>query len=144
ILTYHLPSPPPMRLVALLLALLAAPALTAQPMLLASADGDLPLVLAASTEAGDATPGSVTIYTLYPNPTADRSELTFSVERSQDVQVVLYDVLGRKVADLYSGTLDADVTRTVEIDVEAMPVGLYVVRVTGDDFRAVRRLTVVR
>ncbi|MEL7363732.1 MAG: T9SS type A sorting domain-containing protein, partial [Bacteroidota bacterium] len=108
------------------------------------ATGDVPLVLAAAADTDDATPGNVTIYTLYPNPTADRSEITFSVARTQDVQVVLYDVLGRKVADLFTGTLDAEVTRAVEIDVEALPVGLYVVRVTGDDFRAVRRLTVVR
>ncbi|MEM6782899.1 MAG: T9SS type A sorting domain-containing protein [Bacteroidota bacterium] len=133
-----------MRLATLLLALLAAPTVLAQPMLFASATIDAPLVLAATADADDVTPGSVTIYTLYPNPTADRSEITFSVARTQDVQVVLYDVLGRKVADLFAGTLDADVTRAVEIDVEALPVGLYVVRVTGDDFRAVRRLTVVR
>ncbi|MEM8600376.1 MAG: T9SS type A sorting domain-containing protein [Bacteroidota bacterium] len=133
-----------MRLATLLLALLVAPTVLAQPMLLASATGDVPLVLAAAADTDDATPGNVTIYTLYPNPTADRSEITFSVARTQDVQVVLYDVLGRKVADLFTGTLDAEVTRAVEIDVEALPVGLYVVRVTGDDFRAVRRLTVVR
>ncbi|MEM9998763.1 MAG: T9SS type A sorting domain-containing protein [Bacteroidota bacterium] len=133
-----------MRLATLLLALLAAPLALAQPTLLASVEGDMPLVLAATTETDDATPGSYTIYSLYPNPTADRAELTFAVTRAQGVRVVLYDVLGRRVATLFEGAMEADAARAVAINVADLPVGLYVVRVTGDDFRAVRRLTVAR
>ena len=68
------------------------------------------------------------------------------MEERQEVQVRLYDVLGRRVATLHSGPLPAQELRRLRLDVSAtgLTSGTYFLRVTGEDFVATRQMTVVR
>jgi SOS-response transcriptional repressor LexA len=68
------------------------------------------------------------------------------VKERQEVQVRLYDVLGRRVATLHSGPLPAQELRRLRLDVSAtgLTSGTYFLRVTGEDFAATRQMTVVR
>ncbi len=79
---------------------------------------------------------------VWPNPVV--SSATFSIQTAEptDLEVVVYDALGRQVAStqavLGSGTVQ------VPLDLSLLPAGLYIARVTGSDAVAVQRLTVVR
>jgi hypothetical protein len=56
----------------------------------------------------------------------------------------VYDVLGRRVAVLFDGKVDAGETEALRLDADGLASGVYLVRVTGETFAATRRLTVVR
>ncbi len=82
--------------------------------------------------------------TVRPNPVRGISRLKVAVRKSQKVDVVLYDALGRRVATLFSGVLDASRDQTVVVDASHLSAGLYAVRLEGEMLSVARMLTVVR
>ena len=58
--------------------------------------------------------------------------------------VALYDALGRRVAVLHDGAMQAQQTARLRVPVQRLASGVYFVRVTGEGVRATTRLTVVR
>jgi hypothetical protein len=82
----------------------------------------------------------------YPNPVRKRATVELAVEERQNVQVRLYDVLGRRVATLHSGPLPAQELRRLQLDVSStgLTSGTYFLRATGEDFAATEQMTVVR
>src|SRR5690606_20707487 len=80
---------------------------------------------------------------VYPNPSSGRATLTLEVAAAQAVTAEVYDVLGRRVAVLHDGVLEAGAHALV-LDGAALPAGAYVVRVTGETFATTRRATLVR
>ena len=82
----------------------------------------------------------------YPNPVRQQATVELAVRERQDVTVSVYDVLGRRVATLHEGPMPAQETRRLRLNARdaGLSSGSYFVRVTGDDFAATKRLTVVR
>ncbi|NNF57240.1 MAG: T9SS type A sorting domain-containing protein [Rhodothermaceae bacterium] len=79
-----------------------------------------------------------------PNPTSSRVELRLVSRDSQYGRVEVYDMLGRRVAVPYNGTLEAGVPRPIEVDVSGLRPGVYVLRVTAASGTAMRVFTVTR
>ncbi|MEM6783411.1 MAG: T9SS type A sorting domain-containing protein [Bacteroidota bacterium] len=81
----------------------------------------------------------------YPNPFGRQAAtLSLVVRESQAVTVMLYDALGRVVATLHDGWVDAGTAFPMDIDASGMANGLYIVRATGADFATTQRVTVVK
>jgi choice-of-anchor B domain-containing protein len=80
----------------------------------------------------------------YPNPTTSTTQIDLKLDAAQNVEIVVYDVLGRRVADLFSGSLDAGAARTFSLDTSALPAGLYFIRATGETFAETRQVSVTR
>ena len=80
----------------------------------------------------------------YPNPFNPTSQFTLAVARDQRVTAELYNVLGQRVATLFNGTIEANSTRMVQIDGSALASGAYIVRVTGETFSDVLRVTLTK
>jgi len=82
----------------------------------------------------------------YPNPVRERATVELAVKERQDVQVRLYDVLGRQIATLHDGPLPAQELRRLHLDVSSngLTSGTYFLRATGEDFAATEQMTVVR
>jgi subtilisin family serine protease len=76
-----------------------------------------------------------------PNPAAGSVRLALVLERTADVSVGVYDVLGREVATLHDGPLAAGPHAFV-LDAARLPAGVYVVRARTASGVAVQRLTV--
>ncbi|MEM1056493.1 MAG: T9SS type A sorting domain-containing protein, partial [Bacteroidota bacterium] len=91
--------------------------------------------LAGETEAS--------LSTVYPNPASRVARLELRLLEETDVQVSVYDVLGRRVAEVQDGVLAAGV-HTVEVPVAALAPGTYVVRVDGSGLGKSRQLTVTQ
>ncbi|MEO1632162.1 MAG: T9SS type A sorting domain-containing protein, partial [Bacteroidota bacterium] len=82
---------------------------------------------------------------IYPNPFGARAAtLSLAVRESQAVTVTLYDALGRAVATLHDGWIEAGAALPMEIDATSLANGVYVVRAAGTDFATTRRVTVVK
>lgn len=79
-----------------------------------------------------------------PNPIRSSARFTLRVAETETVKVAVYDMLGREVSSIYEGELPGGVTRPMELRAGDLPAGTYVVRVTGDTFDTVRRVTVAQ
>ncbi len=79
-----------------------------------------------------------------PNPTATVSRLVLEVDNAQLVRAELFDIAGRRVADVFEGTVVAGASVVLEVAQESLPAGVYVLRVVGEQFEASRRIVLVR
>ena len=94
--------------------------------------------------APDVAAGTFALSEPYPNPTAGLARLTLTVADAQRVEAAAYDVLGRRVAVLFDGPLAAGESISLNFDGRALPPGTYLVRVAGESFAEVRRVTLTR
>lgn len=79
----------------------------------------------------------------YPNPFNPRTEIGFGLPESGRVRLVVYDMLGRRVADLVDGWMDAGRHR-VGFDASALSSGVYVYRLETAARTVSRTMTLVR
>ncbi len=79
-----------------------------------------------------------------PNPTSAGATATLVVERAQYVRAEAFDALGRRVADVFNGTVAAGVARPLTIETGDLPAGAYILRVTGEIFAVSARFSVQR
>ncbi|MDX1407439.1 MAG: T9SS type A sorting domain-containing protein [Saprospiraceae bacterium] len=101
--------------------------------------------VAVAIEPGpDGVPGTHNLSTVYPNPFNPQARFTLEVAEQQDVRIAVYDVLGREVATLYSGTLTAGPAHEFTIDGAGLPSGSYVIRAFGEHFSDTRSVTLMK
>ena len=112
---------------ALVLLLLLAPAALSQPA--ASAPTEQP---------------TVTLGAPSPNPTDGQSALVLSVSQAGHVTMDAFDLLGRRVATLFSDVLPAGVSRRVAFDGTRLPDGLYLIVARSETMRVQRVVTLAR
>ncbi len=82
-------------------------------------------------------PDGVTLLEAYPNPLApgmNLSTLAFAVPATQQVQIIVYDILGRAVRTIYTGRPEADIRHVVPFQSTGLPEGRYAVRLQGETF----------
>ena len=86
----------------------------------------------------------------YPNPFSPSTTITFEITRSpaEEVSLVIYDVLGRRVRTLVEGALSPGQYSYVwnGLDDVGSPVasGLYLYRLQVDDHTATRSMTLIK
>ena len=97
----------------------------------------------ASAKTGAAA-GEYALGVATPNPVATTSRLALSVGQSEAVRAVVYDALGRQVATVFEGMVQADTPVSLEIDASSLSTGVYIVRVVGETFARSQQITVVR
>ncbi len=78
----------------------------------------------------------------YPNPARSQATIRFAVPEPQDVQIVLYDLLGRRVQTVVSEEAEGRTEQT--IDVSRLSSGSYFLRMQTEGYTETQRLTVVR
>src|SRR5690606_19847725 len=78
-----------------------------------------------------------------PNPAVGRAAVAFALEAPSEVRLALYDVLGRAVLVLDAGRLEAGPHR-LDLDLSALPAGVYVWRLDAGGQMQTGRLTVAR
>ncbi|MEP0545295.1 MAG: YCF48-related protein [Rhodothermales bacterium] len=94
-------------------------------------EGDAMLPLAFALEAA------------YPNPFREATTFGVALPAPADVELTVYDVLGRRVARLLSGLQPAG-HHEVRWDAAGLPSGTYLVRLSTDAAAATRRVLLVR
>jgi hypothetical protein len=109
------------------------------------ADGSVWSV-AVDAGAPAAAQAAVTRYALHgavPNPSTTTTTLRFDVPTAGDLAVEVYDLLGRRVATLVDGRVEAG-HHAVRWSSSSVSPGVYVVRMRAGAFVQAQRLTVVR
>lgn len=88
--------------------------------------------------------GTHLLSSVYPNPFNPRAQFTLAVAQQQSVQISLYDALGRRVAMLHDGALEANQTYNFAIDGSSLSSGAYFVRVAGEHFNTSQQITLLK
>jgi len=76
----------------------------------------------------------------FPNPFSLATNLNVETNRPERFEIDLFDALGRKVRNLFSGTLQPSKTQTIRIDGTGLASGLYLVRIDGTDTHEVKTI----
>ncbi len=103
----------------------------------------------ATTSEGGSLPEEFELSNPYPNPSRQSARLQFALPSASEVEVWVYDLLGRRVLNVASGARGAG-RHTVELDTGALASGVYAVRAEmrpvagGASSALTRRLSVVR
>ncbi|WP_022821719.1 Ig-like domain-containing protein [Hymenobacter norwichensis] len=98
----------------------------------------------ASRGASPAAAGSEQELQVYPNPAGAQATLSFEAERTGAAQVLVYNQLGRIVATLYQGEVQARQRYGFKLESQNLPAGLYScqVRLAGAATKTTRLLIV--
>ena len=96
-----------------------------------------------STEWIAELPGEVRLEQNFPNPFNPTTTIRFSLPETADVRLAVYDVTGREVALLTSGTLAAGVHQ-VSFDAARFASGVYLYRLQAGSHTLTRRMTLVK
>jgi hypothetical protein len=95
------------------------------------------------TIAGEGSPDGMALAQNYPNPFNGQSTIRFRVGRAGVVSLVLYDLMGREIARLADGTMEAG-EHSRQLSSERMASGTYVYRLITPTGVQSRVLTVMR
>jgi hypothetical protein len=106
------------------------------------------LIPTSSTQTGvSAAPGSgpmdFGLGQNFPNPFNPSTTIPFTLKTRCFVTLRLFDGLGREVATVAQGNLDAG-RHTVTIDASALPSGVYFYRLEAGPFTALRKATLLK
>jgi uncharacterized repeat protein (TIGR01451 family) len=66
-----------------------------------------------------------------PNPANNNTLFTFKTKENAQTTLEVFDTVGKKVADVFMGTVEAGVEYKVNYNVEALSTGIYVYRLTN-------------
>ena len=125
-----------MRLFTPLLVLLLAAPVMGQPLATVLAPMAVSGMAAMTSDEGDPI-----VLSVYPNPVMEVANVRFTIERSQQVTLDVFDLLGRRVITRDLGGVSTG-EHEVALEVSDLAPGLYMVRLTGDaGARATVRMT---
>ena len=97
-----------------------------------------------TASADDINPFETSIVGNYPNPFNPVTSISFNLSTSGHVDVVVFDLQGRKVATLYSGLLDAKEGHTFNWDASNVSSGKYFARITAPGFSGTHNMTLIK
>lgn len=88
-------------------------------------------------------PTRITLSQNYPNPFNPTTLIEFSIDESQFVEIQVFDMLGRKMTDVFSGVVTAG-THRVTFNAESMSSGSYLYRMKTIHGSVSRLMTVIK
>ena len=79
----------------------------------------------------------------YPNPFNPVTRIRFAVPVNDVINIKVYDLLGKEVADLYSGSINAG-TYEASFDASHLTSGMYFYRMTGKNFTDTKKMMLIK
>ena len=79
-----------------------------------------------------------------PHPVRTPARFRLTIPEAQPVQVEDYDLLVGRVTTVFDGTTTAGRRRDLPLRTDRLAGGVHFLRITGEDFTATERVTVVR
>jgi hypothetical protein len=94
-------------------------------------------------ERSDKTPRDYALHPAYPNPFNPVTTLSFDLPQRAMVDIHAYDLLGREMATLVHGAMEAG-THQVWFDGAALPSGMYLIRMQSGSFSAMQKVVLLK
>jgi hypothetical protein len=80
----------------------------------------------------------------YPNPFNPTTNITFSLAKSGQTTLKVYNILGNEVATLFNGNAEAGKLYNVKFDATKLSTGMYIYKLQNGNSVEVRKLTLVK
>jgi Rieske Fe-S protein len=107
-------------------------------------DGATTLQISSAPFAGvDESPLALALHQNYPNPFTEKTTIGFTIPETGNVTLVISDELGREVATLYNGILNAG-EHEIEFNAGALTAGIYFYRLTTASATLVKGMQVAK
>jgi outer membrane protein assembly factor BamB len=94
-------------------------------------------------ESSGLTPDAPVLLGNHPNPFNPTTTIRFGLSSDEHVSLVIYDLLGRTVATVVDGWMEAGY-HGVTYDARDLATGVYIYRLTAGDFSETRRLVLMK
>jgi hypothetical protein len=85
--------------------------------------------IASTSDSGAGVKADVTVY---PNPVKSNSTLEFTLNYDSKVKVVIYNINGQLVNEVYEGNVSSDVQNAINISSSNMKAGVYILKLSTD------------
>jgi hypothetical protein len=79
----------------------------------------------------------------YPNPFNPSTQISFSLPTGTQVDLAVYDVMGRRVMQVIDSSMQAG-THRVTLDASALPSGVYMYVIRAGSYTASRKMTLIK
>ncbi|MGB5531179.1 MAG: T9SS type A sorting domain-containing protein, partial [Ignavibacteriaceae bacterium] len=79
----------------------------------------------------------------YPNPFNPKTTIKFSLPQSGNVKLIIYNLLGEQVAELFNGFKEAGV-HTINFYASELNSGLYIYKLEANEFVQSRKMTLIK
>lgn len=89
-------------------------------------------------------PDEFTLSAAFPNPFNPQTSFSLTVEDRQEVTVEVFNLLGVRVRELFSGTMQSGQPREFTFVADDLPSGIYLYRVQGETFVATRQMMLLK
>ncbi|MEM8488403.1 MAG: T9SS type A sorting domain-containing protein [Bacteroidota bacterium] len=80
----------------------------------------------------------------YPDPFNPTTQFTMTIAREQDVNIAVYDMLGRHVQTLHQGALSPSEAHQFTFEASNLPSGRYFIRAVGEFFNQSQTVTLLK
>lgn len=80
----------------------------------------------------------------YPNPFNPSTTIGFAVSNAQEVSVNVYNLVGKHIATLFDGPVQANESKSVVFEATNLPSGIYLYRIAGEDFSTTRQVVLLK
>ena len=97
----------------------------------------------ADVKVGETIPGDYKLSQNYPNPFNPSTSIEYSISSESFVELKVYDILGNEVATLVNEQRTAGVYRA-DFNAGNLPSGLYLARLTANDYTQVIKMTLLK
>ena len=81
---------------------------------------------------------------VYPNPFNPTTTFLLTLKEQQNVTIEVFDMLGRSVAKVHEGLLDANQQHLFTVDADDLASGRYIIQATGEKFKASHNITLLK
>jgi hypothetical protein len=105
-------------------------------------DGTLPTTTTVQRE-GNSTPSQFTLGQNYPNPFNPSTKIEFSLTKTTNVSLKIFDVLGKEVATLVNGELQQG-TYTSTFDASKLSTGVYLYTLRAGEFVQTKKMLMTK
>jgi hypothetical protein len=100
-------------------------------------------IVSSIAEGSENKPEKYKLQKNYPNPFNPKTQIQFKLTRSAEVELLIYDLLGRHVKTLIDGKRQAG-RYTVTFDGQNLSSGVYIYRLKADGFSRSRKMLLVK
>jgi len=88
-------------------------------------------------------PENIVFIDAFPNPFSNRFSISFELKVTQEIEISVFDVLGRLVKNVYTGVVNAGRGHVIDVLLEKQSPGSYFYRVQGKDFSVTKPVTLI-
>jgi hypothetical protein len=88
-------------------------------------------------------PATPTLYPPFPNPFNSGAAVRYYLPHAGIVNLSLFDLSGRKLTEIFGGRAPAGLSE-VNLDLSARPAGVYLLRLSGDQFVLTRKAVLMK